>query len=161
MSAPATKARPAPVIDVVLCLDVSSSMQDLIDSAKVKLWDLVNELGAVKPTPRLRVGLYSYGHRDYDAKRGWARKEEDREVGGTFLVGVRGRLFAVYDDYQVASAADGFAAVGCGDQVALGALYATAGTGMRPRARVRTALAAAERFSGGVRGPFVVEKLKA
>src|SRR3990170_4553532 len=71
------KAKPAPVIDLVLCLDVSSSMNDLIDSAKVKLWDLVNELAAVKPTPRLRVGLYSYGHRDYDAKKGWVRKEVD------------------------------------------------------------------------------------
>jgi hypothetical protein len=71
------KARPGPVIDVVLCLDVSSSMNDLIDSAKVKLWDLVNDLGTVKPTPRLRVGLYSYGHRDYDARKGWVRKEVD------------------------------------------------------------------------------------
>lgn len=44
---------------------------------------------------------------------GWAAKENDREEGGTFLVGVRGQLFAVYDDYQVAKAADGFAAVGC------------------------------------------------
>jgi hypothetical protein len=71
------QARPAPVIDVVLCLDVSSSMNDLIDSAKVKLWDLVNELGTVRPTPRLRVGLYSYGHREYDARKGWVRKEVD------------------------------------------------------------------------------------
>src|SRR5919201_1143813 len=71
------RANPAPVIDVVLCLDVSSSMNDLIDSAKVKLWDLVNELGAVRPAPRLRVGLYSYGHRDYDARKGWVRKEVD------------------------------------------------------------------------------------
>src|SRR5262245_35412735 len=69
--------RPAPVVEVVLCLDVSSSMDDLLTSAKVKLWDLVNELGAVKPTPRLRVGLYSYGHRDYDAKKGFVRKEVD------------------------------------------------------------------------------------
>jgi hypothetical protein len=71
------KARPVPVIDVVLCLDVSSSMNDLIDSAKVKLWDLVNDLAVVKPTPRLRVGLYSYGHRGYDARKGWVRKEVD------------------------------------------------------------------------------------
>jgi hypothetical protein len=71
------RARPAPVIDVVLCLDVSSSMDDLLDSARVKLWDLVNELGRVKPAPRLRVGLYSYGHRGYDAKKGWVRKEVD------------------------------------------------------------------------------------
>jgi hypothetical protein len=71
------KTKPGPVIDVVLCLDVSSSMNDLIDSARVKLWDLVNELGTVKPAPRLRVGLYSYGHREYDVRTGWVRKEAD------------------------------------------------------------------------------------
>jgi len=86
---------------------------------------------------------------------GWARKDSEREEGGTFLVGVRGKLFAVYDDYQVGKAADGFAAVGCGSQIALGALYATAGTGMKPKKRVEVALHAAERFSAGVRGPFV------
>src|SRR5215218_11332017 len=67
----------APPVDVVLCLDVSSSMDDLIASAKVKLWDLVSELGTLRPAPKLRVGLYSYGHNGYDAKRGWVRKEVD------------------------------------------------------------------------------------
>lgn len=67
----------APVVDVVLCLDVSSSMNQLIDSAKAKLWDIVNDLGTVKPTPRLRVGLYSYGHTSYDPNKGWVRKEVD------------------------------------------------------------------------------------
>ncbi|WP_306204046.1 hypothetical protein [Actinoplanes sp. RD1] len=89
---------------------------------------------------------------------GWARKDNDREEGGTFLVGVQGRLFTIHDDYQVAKAADGFAAVGCGEEPALGALYATAGTGLGPRKRVLRALAAAERFNGGVRGPFLCLK---
>jgi hypothetical protein len=64
-------------IDLVLCLDVSNSMDHLIDSAKQKLWDIVNDLAKVKPTPKLRVGLYSYGHTDYDAQKGWVRKELD------------------------------------------------------------------------------------
>lgn len=64
-------------IDVVICLDVSSSMNGLINSAKMKLWDIVNDLAKVKPTPQLRVGLYSYGHSSYDAKAGWVRKEAD------------------------------------------------------------------------------------
>jgi ATP-dependent protease HslVU (ClpYQ) peptidase subunit len=86
---------------------------------------------------------------------GWARKDAEREEGGTFLVGVRGRLFTVHEDYQVAEAADGYAAVGCGDELALGALFATANLRMPPERRVETALKAAERFSAGVRGPFV------
>lgn len=92
---------------------------------------------------------------------GWAKKDNDREEGGTFLVGVRGRLFTVYDDYQVAEAADGYAAVGSGDDIALGALFATAKGRMRPERRIETALQAAERFSAGVRGPFICLSLSA
>jgi hypothetical protein len=77
-AAPVPEAKKGqPVVDVVLCLDVSSSMQGLIDSAKIKLWDIVNDLGKAKPAPLLRVGLYSYGHLNYDAGKGWVRKEAD------------------------------------------------------------------------------------
>lgn len=41
------------------------------------------------------------------------------------------------------------------DDIALGALFATVGTGLKPRRRVISALRAAERFSASVRGPFV------
>jgi uncharacterized FlgJ-related protein len=66
-------------VDLVICLDVSGSMQGLIDSAKLKLWDIVNELGTVKPTPKLRVALYSYGGQggEYTAANGYTRKEVD------------------------------------------------------------------------------------
>src|SRR5436305_9552436 len=62
-------------VDVVLCLDTSNSMDGLIDSAKRKLWAVVNDLAKMEPTPSLRVGLYSYGNNTYDAKRGWVRLE--------------------------------------------------------------------------------------
>lgn len=86
---------------------------------------------------------------------GWAKKDNDREEGGTFLVGVAGRLFTIEDDYQVGASADGYAAVGCGSEIALGALFATARTRMAPERRIVVALQAAERFSAGVRGPFI------
>jgi hypothetical protein len=62
-------------IDVVICLDVSGSMEGLIGSAKARLWDLVNDLAKIKPTPNLRVGLYSYGSNEYDKTNGWVRPE--------------------------------------------------------------------------------------
>ncbi len=115
-----------------------------------------------KPTQISRRGLERFMSTVFiDALRtclkdgGWARKENEREEGGTFLVGVAGQLFVVQDDYQVGQAADGYAAVGCGDQIALGALYATAGMNMSPRTRIRVALQAAERFNAGVRSPFI------
>ncbi|CAN5148437.1 hypothetical protein BH11PLA2_BH11PLA2_46340 [soil metagenome] len=70
-------AKPSKDIDLVLCLDVSNSMDGLIDSAKLKLWDIVNELARVRPVPNLRVGLYSYGHTNYPKEKGWVRKDLD------------------------------------------------------------------------------------
>lgn len=90
---------------------------------------------------------------------GWAKKTDEREEGGIFLVGTCGRLFSVYADYQVGEAVDGYAAVGCGDEIALGALYASTGSGLTPRARLELALQAAQRFSAGVRGPFAFASL--
>ena len=87
---------------------------------------------------------------------GWASKNNDQEEGGSFLVGVRGRLFEISDDYQVGELADGYAAVGCGAEIALGALHATGGTAMSLEARVIAALEAAAHFSTGVRPPFTV-----
>lgn len=97
------------------------------------------------------------GARDCLKQGGFAKKEHETESGGTFLVGYRGRVYEIQDDYQVAMPLDGYAACGCGAAVALGALYATHG---RPaRERVETALKAAERMSAGVRAPFVMESL--
>ncbi|KKO71831.1 hypothetical protein AAV32_09670 [Kerstersia gyiorum] len=57
--------------------------------------------------------------------------------------------------YQVGEAASGYDAVGCGADIALGALCAT--TGMADHnSRIGLALHAAEAHSAGVRGPFTV-----
>lgn len=53
---------------------------------------------------------------------GYASKEDERESGGTFLVGVRGRLFRIDSDYQVGESHQPYDAVGCGANVALGYL---------------------------------------
>jgi len=62
-------------VDAVIVLDVSESMQGLIDSARLKLWEIVNDLALSEPAPRLRVALISYGHPDHDARAGWVRVE--------------------------------------------------------------------------------------
>lgn len=85
---------------------------------------------------------------------GFAKIESGRESGGTFLVGFRGQLFTVYDDYQVAFDANDVAAVGCGDAYAIGAMHATRGFITDPMARLSVGLLAAETYSAGVRGPF-------
>jgi len=60
-------------IDVVIALDVSGSMDGLIESAKQRLWDIVNELGRAQPQPTLRLAILSYGSPDYGAQSGFVR----------------------------------------------------------------------------------------
>jgi hypothetical protein len=86
---------------------------------------------------------------------GWARKDSEQETGGVFLVGVHGHLFTVFSDYQVGEAADGYAAVGCGEDLAQGALHATSALGLKPRRRLTLALAAADHHNSAVAGPYV------
>ena len=89
---------------------------------------------------------------------GWASKEKESEQGGSFLVGYKGKLFRVDGDYQVGIPADGYDAVGCGGDIARGALFAT--PHLSGLSRADMALRAAERCSAGVRGPFHIEVLE-
>jgi ATP-dependent protease HslVU (ClpYQ) peptidase subunit len=92
---------------------------------------------------------------------GFASKTDEEEVGGTFLVGTRGSLYFVGSDYQVGRAVDGYDAVGCGEDYALGALHALRETGTKastpgPEAQINAALEAASHHSTGVAGPYLV-----
>lgn len=88
---------------------------------------------------------------------GAMKDEQGVHQGGVFLVGYRGQLYRVDSDFQIGVNACGFDAVGCGDQVALGALAALEGS--PPKKRIERALQIAEQFNAGVRGPFTVEAI--
>jgi hypothetical protein len=83
---------------------------------------------------------------------GYLKVEDEQEEGGTFLVGLKGELFIVDDDFQVQQKPEHFYACGCGEPIALGAMYVT--DDLPPRERLRLALEAAEQYSAGVRAPF-------
>ncbi len=56
--APAKKPRPK--IEVVFCLDTTSSMTHLIEGAKQKIWSISNQIAGGKPTPDLKIGLVAF-----------------------------------------------------------------------------------------------------
>lgn len=64
-------------IQVALCLDISGSMSGLIDQAKGKLWDIVNELSTArldgKPT-QLEIALYIYGSPLLGSENGYTKQ---------------------------------------------------------------------------------------
>jgi hypothetical protein len=51
------------------------------------------------------------------------KREEGDEVGGTFLVGYKGQLYYVEDDFQIGIVYDPYLSVGCGRDLALGSLF--------------------------------------
>lgn len=87
---------------------------------------------------------------------GYMHIHEGVEHAGTFLVGYKGQLCGVYGDMQVAVSTDGYLSVGIGDAVALGVLYATKKSKMKPIDRVTLALKAAAHHNMCVREPFTI-----
>ena len=61
MAAPAA-GEEKPKIDIVFCIDCSGSMGPVIETAKQKVWAIVNEVARAKPSPELRIGIIGYGN---------------------------------------------------------------------------------------------------
>ena len=78
-------------------------------------------------------------------------------TSGDFIVGYKGNIYGIWNDFQVAVPVDPYLAVGGGSDLCLGSMYST--IGQPPETRIRTALEAAERFNAGVRAPFVIKSL--
>lgn len=90
---------------------------------------------------------------------GFAKKENEVESGGTFLVAVGPSLYCIQSDYQVERSRSPFLACGCGEDAALGAMSMLESLGWKgssPDALCAMALSAVERVNTGVRGPFEI-----
>lgn len=86
---------------------------------------------------------------------GFSKSKNEEESAGVFLVGVRGRLFKIDNDYQVGESLDGYDACGCGEGYALGVMHVTRGSvGCSTVERLRAALEASAHHNAGVAGPF-------
>ncbi len=70
-------AQPRRAVDLVICLDVSASMEPLIDAVRARVWDIVAELAEMKPLPELRVGVLTYGSALASATDGYVLVEND------------------------------------------------------------------------------------
>jgi ATP-dependent protease HslVU (ClpYQ) peptidase subunit len=92
---------------------------------------------------------------------GFQKSKDAQDHGGTFLVGYKKKLYEIDGDYQVGQLADNVAAVGCGGEVALGAMYALNGLGnlLSPADRIKKALDITVHLNSGVRPPFIIEEL--
>jgi len=115
------------------------------------------------PTIPKNIDLHEYMATDFIEsirsclkEGGFTQIENNQESGGTFIVGVKGRLFTIDSDFQVGEDLPDYAACGCGGSIALGSFFTTDKLKPKPKPqdRVVLALQAAAEFSAGVRGPF-------
>jgi len=66
-----------PKIQAAILLDVSGSMDGLIEQAKAQLWNMVTVMGKAKcnaGTPSIEIALYEYGRSTNDAKAGYIKQ---------------------------------------------------------------------------------------
>lgn len=72
-----TKDKKAPKIQAAILLDVSNSMDGLIDQAKAQLWNMVSVMGKAKcdgVAPGIEIALYEYGRSTNNVKDGYVKQ---------------------------------------------------------------------------------------
>lgn len=89
--------------------------------------------------------------------KGVLKKENElEEVDGKFLVGYKGSLYWIDEDFQVGRGRENYVAVGAGQDIALGSLFSTEKLIADPRERINIALSASAKWSAAVRPPFTI-----
>jgi len=66
-----------PKIQVAVLLDVSGSMDGLIEQAKAQLWNMVSVMGKAQcngVAPKVEIALYEYGRSSNDVKAGYVKQ---------------------------------------------------------------------------------------
>jgi hypothetical protein len=74
---PRSPAHPPKKVQVAVLLDVSNSMDGLIEQAKAQLWNMVSVLGKATcndVTPAIEIALYEYGRPTNDARAGYVKQ---------------------------------------------------------------------------------------
>jgi hypothetical protein len=77
---PTKKEKPTanPKIQAAILLDVSGSMDGLIEQAKAQLWNMVNTMGKAKCNngidPTIEIALYEYGRTNNDVAKGYVKQ---------------------------------------------------------------------------------------
>jgi ATP-dependent protease HslVU (ClpYQ) peptidase subunit len=104
------------------------------------------------------VGFFAEDVRNCLKMGGLAEIDNNVETGGDFLVGYRGRLYTVGNDYQVLQMGN-LNAIGNGREYALGAMVAQSHE-KSPTERIEMALACTAEFCASVRSPFIIEELE-
>ena len=93
-------------------------------------------------------------------EQGWLKQENNTDAindDGRFMVGLKGEIFCIYEDFQVHSVEDNIHSIGSGRNYALGVMLALSNE--PPKDRILTALSVAGQFTMSVCAPYYVESI--
>jgi len=114
--------------------------------------------------PKLRKAIRKHGYIHTE------NQTENISENGRFLIGFKGQLFTIYDDFQVHQTEDGLQALGSGREYALGVMRfyqsmakqnsIASGVIGSPTSGIVNALKIAGYFTGSVAPPYYIEVIK-
>lgn len=92
---------------------------------------------------------------------GFSTSDNGAKTGGQFLLGYRGELYCIFSDYQVSRPVIPYDAVGCGEDLAKGALHVLLSlpNGLTGEEIVGAAIKAAAEHSAGVSDPVKIVQI--
>jgi hypothetical protein len=85
---------------------------------------------------------------------------EGEEEGGTFVLGYKGKLYKIEQNYQVLHYEQPYITCGGGEDLALGSLFTTEKLNWPPKKRIKEALKASAKFNTNVAPPFTILSIK-
>lgn len=112
-----------------------------------------------EPAETFMVARFIEAVRAAFKSKGVSAIEQNKEKGGQFLVGYRGRLYSINSDFHVGDMLDGFDCIGSGAPVALGAMKAL--EDLPPKERIERALEITSYYVSDVGPPFHITTLPA
>jgi ATP-dependent protease HslVU (ClpYQ) peptidase subunit len=86
-------------------------------------------------------------------------EEGHKNCGCNFIFATKTDIYEILVDFQVVEPVDNFTAIGSGSDFALGSLFSTKGTKLKPEERLKMAIEAASYFSASVGGEILIDKV--
>ena len=90
----------------------------------------------------------------------YATIDDNVMSGGQFMIGYRGKLISIGEDFQIGLVNENYQAIGSGASYALGALHVINRIKLKPENRIIKALEAASKHCASVGPPFKIVSLK-
>ena len=85
-------------------------------------------------------------------------EEQNKNCGCNFIFATKNEIYEILVDFQLVEPRDDYTAIGSGADYALGSLFSTKGTNLKPEERLHLAIEAASYFSSSVGGEILIER---